>query len=63
MDRLHQIIGLALRRADRLAHAHRAQHASARRDDLRAVAARAGVKYLARQPCRDLETVNRIALR
>src|ERR1700685_4647787 len=61
VNRMHQCIGLVLRGADAVAQSYRAQHATARRDDLAVLGTGAGVEYLSRQPGGILEPADRIA--
>ncbi len=61
VNRLHEVVGLMLRGGDRVAEAHGTEHAPAGGDDLRALRARAGVKYLAGQARGGVESADGIA--
>jgi hypothetical protein len=62
MNRVHQIVGLTLRRADRVANTHRAQHPSAGSHHVGTAALGARVKHLSGQPCRRVEPADGISL-
>jgi predicted metal-binding membrane protein len=62
VNRVHEVVRLSLRGGDGIAQTDRAEYAPAGGDDLRAFPAGAGVKDFSGQPCRGIETADRITL-
>jgi hypothetical protein len=61
VNRIHELVCLIAGGGHRIAQAHRAQHAAAVGDDLRALGASTGMKYFSGQSCGRIEAADRIA--